>query len=99
MPDHHDEREPSGFTMAELQDLADAGVIEIVQPGTPEAAAFDREMAEQLANADEDLRQREGPDALTSDRLLRQAAIAAEQEPERVGYAFATWCSSHDWER
>src|SRR4051794_12024352 len=98
--DHDDaDREPGTFTLAELQELAYAGVLEIVEPGTPEAVAFDRAMAAQLDQVDEELRRREGPDAVTSDRLLRSAAIGAERDPQLVGYALAAFCRSRGWER
>ena len=67
--------------MADLEALEAAGVIEIHRPGTPEADAFDRAMVVDLDEADAELAGREGPDALTSDRLLRQTALAAEQNP------------------
>jgi hypothetical protein len=44
-------------------------------------------MRARLDMADADLREREGPDALTSARLLRQTAIAAEHDPELIGHA------------
>jgi hypothetical protein len=52
---------------------------------------LDDENAELLA--------REGPDALTSDRHFRQAALAAELDPELVASAFAGWCRERGWER
>ncbi len=82
-----DDEDEGGFTLAELQAMEAAGDIEIIQPGTPEAEAWDRAMAEQLAEHDRELVEREGPDALTSDRLLRQAALAAEQDPTTIGCA------------
>lgn len=91
---------PDGsFSAEELARLEAAGVIERIQPGTPEAASFDREMVEQLAAADAELLEREGPDALTSDRYLRQTALAIEQDPTFVGHAFARWCQRRGWER
>lgn len=76
-----------------------AGRIEIAQPGTPEHAAFEREMVEELAYADAELLALDGPDALTSDRLLRQSALVAERNPDLLGHAFAAWCRRRGWER
>ncbi len=81
------DEDEGGFTLAELQAMEAAGDIEIVQPGMPEAEAWDRAMAAQLAEHDRELVEREGPDALTSDRLLRQAALIAEQDPTTIGHA------------
>ena len=66
-----------------------ANDIELPTPGMPEAAASRREMGDQLAAYDADLVPREGPDALTSDRQLRQAALAAEQDPALAASALA----------
>jgi hypothetical protein len=73
--------------------------IDIVQPGAPEADAFDREIAEQLPEYDARLLAEQGPDALTSDRHLRQAALVAERNPDLLGSAFAAWCERRGWER
>ena len=91
---------PDGsFSADELARLEAAGIIEVVQPGTAAAAAFDQEMANELEAADAELLALHGPDALTSARLLRQLALTAELDPERVGYAFAAWCRAHGRER
>src|SRR3712207_2532910 len=86
----HEHDEGAGaYTLAELQAMEAAGDIELTRPGTPEAAAAQRAMIEQLTADDVDLLGQIGPDALTSTRFLRQAALAAEQDPERVGHALA----------
>jgi hypothetical protein len=86
-----DERDAGTYTRLDFEAMAVAGDIEIIQPGTPEAAAFDREMVAQLDAYNAKLLEREGPDAMTSDRQLRQAALAAEQVPDYVAYAFAAY--------
>ncbi len=86
-----DDEDEGGFTLAEVQAMEAAGEIEIIQPGTPEAEAFDRAMVEQLAEHDRDLLEREGPDALTSGRLLRQTALAAEQDAFYIAHALASY--------
>jgi hypothetical protein len=92
--------QPSGsFSADELARLEAAGIIEAVQPGTPEAAAFDQELLDELEVADAELLALEGPDAFTSARMLRQTALRAELDPERIGYAFAAWCRARGWER
>jgi hypothetical protein len=93
MPRDHDD---GTFDLA--AELA-AGNIEIVQPGTPEADAFDLEMAEQLPEYDARMLAEEGPDALTSARHLRQAALIAERNPDLLGHALAAWCRARGWER
>lgn len=91
---------PDGsFSAAELARLEAEGAIEIHQPGTLGYATAHEALAEQLRDVDAELRAREGPDAVTSDRLLRTEAIAAEQDPALVGHAFAAWCASRGWER
>jgi hypothetical protein len=91
---------PDGsFSAAELSRLEGEGIIEIHEPGSPGARQHAQEMRAQLQAVDEDLRRREGPDAVTSDRLLRQAAIAAEQDPGRIGHALASFCRRRGWER
>ena len=91
---------PDGsFSAEELERLEREGIIERIQPGTPEAEAFNREMAARLMAVDAELLRTDGPDALTSDRLLRQEALKAEHDPERVASAFAAWCRSRGWER
>ncbi|MDP8944173.1 MAG: hypothetical protein M3N16_08665, partial [Actinomycetota bacterium] len=77
--------------LADLDAMAAAGDIELVQPGSPEAAAFDREMADELDAYNADLLARDGPDAPTSDRDLRRAALAAEQDPRYVAHALAAY--------
>src|SRR3954470_5967771 len=92
--------QPDGsFSADELERLQREGVIEMIQPGTPEAAAFDQELANELEAADAELLAREGPDAFTSARMLRQTALTAEHDPERVGHAFAAWCRARGLER
>jgi hypothetical protein len=56
-------------------------------------------MAEQSAAHDAEMLERDGPDALTGERMMRQAAIGAELDPEFVGHAFAAWCKRRGWER
>lgn len=87
------------FSAAELQRLQDEGILEVAQPGTPEWHAARQAMADELAVADAELLGIEGLDALTSERFLRQQAIRAERDPERVGWAFAAWCGARGWER
>ena len=53
----------------------------MIRPGTPEAAAFDQELADELEVADAELLALEGPDAFTGSRMLRQTALAAEAGP------------------
>src|SRR5436190_587005 len=95
----HGDNPDGSFSLDELAHLEAAGVIEIQQPGTPEAAAFDQAIADELASYDAELLKREGPDALTSGRYLRQTALGAERDPERVGYALAAFCRARGWER
>jgi hypothetical protein len=77
---------PDGsFSEAELSRLEDEGAIEVHRPGTPRWHAASRAMREQLVAHDAEMLEKEGPDTLTSDRLLRQTAIAAERDPELVG--------------
>src|SRR4051812_8144663 len=101
MQHDHDKQAPDlgSFTQADLEILAAAGSIEIILPGTPEADAFDRRIADELRAHDAALLAREGPDALTSVRALRQAALAAERDPERVGFALSAFCHAHGWDR
>ena len=77
------------YALAELQAMASADDIELVGPGTQEARIFDREMDDELDGYNRDLVERDGPDALTSDRQLRQAALAAEQDPALAASALA----------
>ncbi len=90
-PRRNDEPTEVAYTRLDFEAMAAAGDIEIIEPGTPEAAAFDREMIDQLDEYNASLIEREGPDALTSDRQLRQAALAAEQDPYYVGHALAAY--------
>jgi hypothetical protein len=83
----------------DLVALEAAGIVEIHAPGSPEEAAFHQDMLAQLADVDADLLARDGPDAMTSDRMLRQAALRAEHDPSFVGHALAAWCRSRGWER
>lgn len=93
--DMHD----GGLTAADLARLEAEGAIEIHQPGTPGYAEHARAMREQVAAADAEELAVHGPDAVTSVRLLRQAAVAAERDPERIGSAFAAWCAVRGWDR
>lgn len=93
------ERDEGGHTLDDLARLQAEGVLEVHQPGTPEHAAARRAIRDELAYADAEALALEGPDALTSTRLLRQAAIGAELDPERYGSVFATFCARHGWER
>src|SRR4051812_43039976 len=93
------ERGEGGHTLDDLARLQAEGVLEVHAPGTTEHAAARRAMAEELAYADAEALALEGPDALTSDRLLRQAAVGAELNPDYLGYAFAAWCRAKGWER
>lgn len=83
-----DEAAEDTYSRLNVEAMEAVGDIEIVRAHTPEAAAFDREMAAQLAEYDRDLVAREGPDALTSDRQLRQAA---EQDAGLVASALASY--------
>src|ERR1700752_628485 len=91
---------PDGsFSQAELERLERDGIIEIHQPGTQGRHEPRRKMAEELDAANAEALAIDGPDALTSARLLRQEALKAERDPERVGHAFASWCRARGWER
>jgi hypothetical protein len=83
----------------DLAALEAAGAIEIHAPGTPAADAFHRDRLAQLAAVDAELVARDGPEAMTSDRLLRQAALTAEHDPAFVGHRLAACCRSRGWER
>src|SRR3954447_55485 len=92
--------QPDGsFSAAELERLQAEGVIEMIEPGTTEAAAFDQQLADELEAADAELLASEGPDAFTSTRMLRQTALTTERDPERIAYAFAAWCRTRGLER
>ena len=85
-----DDEPPEGtYSLADLEAMAAAGDIELAMPGTPEYAAGVRALREQLARHDAALLARDGPDALTSDRDLRIAALAAERDPAYVAHALA----------
>ena len=86
-----DEHERVTYSALDLEAMAAAGDVELAMPGTPEADRADRAAREQLAAYNADLVAREGPDALLSDRQLRQAALAAEQDPRLVAHAFASY--------
>ena len=87
----HDHDEDAGtYSLAELEAMAAAGEIELIDAGIPETSAFDREMVAELDAYNADLVAREGPDALTSDRQLRQAALAAEGDPGTIAHALVT---------
>jgi hypothetical protein len=99
-------------TPADLEALEGAGVFSVARPGTPEADDFDAAIGEDLAAFDAEMIEREGPDALTSDRALRlstfkqqQAAERlaelqhAEQDDDLVGYVLATFRRQRDWTR
>jgi hypothetical protein len=87
------------FSEAELKRLEAEGIIEIHQAGTPKWRAHTQAIADELEAHDAELLAHEGPDALTSERLLRQTALAVERDPDFVGYAFAAWCAARGWER
>src|SRR4051812_9438789 len=92
--------QPDGsFSADELARLEASGFVDSTRPGTPEAAAFDQELIDELEAADAELLALEGPDAFTSARLFRQTALTAELDPERIGHAFATWCTARGWKR
>jgi len=74
-------------------------VIEIHQPGAADADAFDRAMVVDLDAYDAELVERDGPEALALDRLLRQTALAAEQNPALIGSALAAYRESRGWSR
>ena len=100
MPDdQHDAREPGTFTRAEVEALQAAGVIETHEPGSPDADAFAQAMVVHLEAFDAELLEREGPDALTSERLLRQTALAAESNPALVESALAAYRDRQGWTR
>ena len=80
-----DEPDEGAYTPEELRAMG----LEVVPPDEHEA--FDREMAAALAAHDDELRAREGPDAVTSNRLLRMAALTAESDPAFVGSVFAAF--------
>ena len=80
-----DDPDEGAYTADEFRAMG----AEFVPPDDHEA--FDREMAAALDAHDDELRAREGPDAVTSDRLLRMAALTAESDPGFVGAAFAAF--------
>ena len=80
-----DDPDEGAYTADELRAMG----AEFVPPDDHEA--FDREMAAALDAHDDELRAREGPDAVTSDRLLRMAALTAESDPAFVGSALAAF--------
>ena len=84
-PKERGDPDEGAYTAEELRAMG----VEIVPPDEHEA--FDREMAAALDAHDDELRAREGPDAVTSDRLLRMAAITAESDPAFVGSAFGAF--------
>ena len=88
--DERDEHEDVTYTMLDLEAMEAAGDIELAMPGTPEAEAAREAMVDELDAYDTELLAREGPDALTSDRQLRQAALAAEQDPATIAHALVT---------
>lgn len=91
---------PDGsFSAAELARLEAEGIVEVHEPGTPGHDEGRRAMREELAHADTEKLALEGPDALTSDRLLRQTALSLESNPDYLAHAFAAWCSRKGWAR
>jgi len=72
------------YTRLELEAIEAAGDIDASRPGTPEVAAFDREMTADLDEYNREIMPRDGPDAPTGDRLLRQAGLLAERDPNTV---------------
>jgi hypothetical protein len=95
----HPDNPDGSFSAAELARLEREGILEIHQPGTIEHEAARQELRAEIEVADAEALAIHGPDALTSTRLLRQEAIAAERDRERVGWAFAAWCAARGWER
>jgi hypothetical protein len=90
---------PDGsFSAAELMRLQAEGNLDVHEPGTPGHEAGRREMADELAYADAELLALEGPDALTSARLLRQTALSLASSPEHLAHAFGEWCAFRGWE-
>ena len=99
MTRERDEQEPGTHTRLDLEALKAAGDVEIIRPGTPEAAAELHAMRVQLHRHDRALVARDGPEAMTSVRLLRQAAIAAEARPGTIGHALARYREDRGWTR
>jgi hypothetical protein len=81
--EHRGDDDEGGYTLEELRAMG----VEFVSPDDHDA--FDREMAAQLQEVDAELVAREGSDALTSDRLLRQVALTAERDPSFLASALA----------
>ena len=105
-----DDQQPEGTV--DLAALEAAGLVEIHMPGSPEEAAFHREMLAQLAAVDAETLERDGPDALTSARAFRlsqfklaqaierEAEIRhAEQDSDRIGFVLAAFRSQRGWSR
>jgi len=86
-----DEQEPGTHTPLDFEAMAAAGDIDIIRPSTPEAVAFAVELAGQLDGSNAELIARDGPDAMTSVRLLRQAGLLAEGDPGTVAGALASY--------
>ena len=84
---HDDEPREGTYSLADLQAMEAAGDVDLAMPGTDGATARDRAIRDQLVAYDADLVAREGPDAATSDRQLRRAALAAEHDPGTVAHA------------
>ncbi len=87
----HDAGRDGTHSLGELRALEEAGAIEIARPGTPEADPFDPAMADDVPAYNAKLLAHHGPDALTSNRQLRQAAVAAERDPDRVAAALTSY--------
>lgn len=106
MPNHDE-------TPASLDALGAAGAFDQIDPADRAAAdRFDLEMAEDLAQFDAALVEREGPDALTSDRAVRLSQLrqqqdalraadldAAEGDAKRVGFVLAAFRRRRGWDR
>lgn len=93
------DNDDGSFSAAELERLEAAGIIEVHRPGTSGWHEHARQMADEIAVDDAERLALDGPDTLTSARLLRQTALVAELDPEKLGHAFAAWCASRGWER
>ena len=90
---------PSGRpSAADLGQPVYQGIVEAHPAGSPRDA-YIREIEAEIDAMDAEALERDGPDALTSGRLLRQTALIAELDPARMGNAFAAWCRAYDWER
>jgi hypothetical protein len=94
-----DDREAGAFSLADLEALQAAGVIEIHDSESPDADAFDVAMVIDLDVTDGGHAGGEGLDALTSARLLQQTALAAESHAALVGSVLAAHRGRERWTR